>query len=151
MTKHNHINYHWPIGGLDAPEDEFSCEDGFLFRDSGGGGGLHLLCHCNGVRGYPWDDHGRHAYSANGIDWRWSKERTFLPSFTHPDGSNTSHISRQRPQILFGPGMVPTHLITGISVSSTNRPQPWQEGCAQLCSVSKPCDLTCTSMQRVLP
>ena len=81
-----------------------------------------MLCHCNGVYGYPWDDHGRHAFSSDGIVWQWSKERTFPPALMHPDGTNTSHISRQRPQLVFDSGMVPTHLITGIAVASTNRP-----------------------------
>ena len=87
---------------------------------------------------------------ALGINWQWSKERTFLPEFLHPDGTNTTHISRQRPQLIFGRGMVPTHLITGISVASTNRPNPWQTDCGELDAISKPCDLTCTSMQTVL-
>lgn len=47
-----------------SPDDEFSCEDGFLFH--GQRGGIHLLCHCNGIGGYPWDDHGRHAFSRDG-------------------------------------------------------------------------------------
>jgi hypothetical protein len=150
------------------PGDEpGGCEDGFLFlgqrgkgrRDEDGDGdgdgdgdvGVHLLCHCNGVQGYPWDDHGRHAFSVDGIEWEWSQARTFTPTFTHPDGTNTSHISRQRPQIVFGrEGNVPTHLITGISVSSTNRPYPWQAGCSQLVSVAEGCDLTSTSIQPVL-
>jgi|EP01047_Picozoa_sp_COSAG01_P056026 hypothetical protein len=46
--------------------------------------------------------------------------------------------------------MVPTHLITGIAVASTNRPYPWQNNCGELDAVSKPCDLTCTSMQTIL-
>ena len=62
------------------------------------------------------------SHAGLGVDWAWSKERTFLPSFKHPDGTNTTHISRQRPQLVFGPGAVPTHLITGIAVASTNRP-----------------------------
>ena len=133
-----------------VPDDEYSCEDGFLFRD--GRDGLHLLCHCNGEYGYPWDDHGRHAFSENGVDWRWSAGRAFLPTFVHPDGTNTTHVSRQRPQLVFGPNQSgPTHLITGISVASTNRPYLWQSGCGELDAVSKPCDLTCTSMQPVLP
>lgn len=135
---------------IPTPEDEYSCEDGFLFH--GQRGGLHLLCHCNGVKGYPWDDHGRVAFSSDGgATWQWSKERTFPPALTHPDGTNTSHISRQRPQLVFGPGMVPTHLITGIAVASTNRPYSWQAGCSELDAVSKPCDLTCTAMQPILP
>jgi hypothetical protein len=135
-----------------SPADEYSCEDGFLFRGQRGGG-VHLLCHCNGVLGYPWDDHGRHAFSADGIEWHWSKERTFPPAFIHPDGTNTTHISRQRPQLVFGVGGVPTQLITGIAVASTNRPYAWQSGCRPngLDAVSRPCDLTATSMQAVLP
>lgn len=133
---------------IQTPEDETECEDGFLFL--GQRGGIHLLCHCNGVQGYPWDDHGRHAYSEDGITWSWSAERTFTTAFLHPDGTNTSHISRQRPQLVFGPNRVPTQLITGISVASTNRPYPWQAGCQELDAVSKPCDLTCTSMQQIL-
>ena len=135
-----------------TPDDEYSCEDGFLFRgQQGEAGGIHLLCHCNGVKGYPWFDHGRHAYSLDGRQWHWSKERTFLPTFAHPDGSNTTHISRQRPQLVFGAGWVPTQLITGIAVASTNRPYAWQDNCNELDAVSKPCDLTCTSMQAILP
>ena len=150
---------------ITTPPDETECEDGFLFGDEDSG--IHLLCHCNGVRGYPWDDHGRHAYSKNGIDWMWSEERTFKPTFMHTDGTNTSHISRQRPQLVFAPkrsgneatsassnsgSIVPTQLITGISVSSTNHPFPWQQSCGtELCSISRPCDLTATSMQAVLP
>ena len=133
---------------IQTPEDETECEDGFLFL--GQRGGIHLLCHCNGVHGYPWDDHGRHAYSEDGITWSWSAERTFTTAFLHPDGTNTSHISRQRPQLVFGPNRVPTQLVTGISVASTNQPYPWQAGCHELDAVSKPCDLTCTSMQQVL-
>ena len=134
---------------INSPEDEFSCEDGFLFH--GQRGGIHLLCHCNGVKGYPWDDHGRVAFSRDGITWRWSKERTFPPALTHPDKTNTSHISRQRPQLVFGPGNVPTQLITGVAAASTNRPYPWQAGCSELDAVSKPCDLTYTAMQPILP
>lgn len=137
---------------IPTPTDEFSCEDGFLFH--GQRGGIHLLCHCNGVEGYPWDDHGRHAFSPDGINWRWSQERTFPPALTHPDGTNTSHISRQRPQLVFGlAGQVPTHLVTGIAVASTNRPYAWQATCpnGELDAVSKPCDLTCTSLQPILP
>eukprot|EP01079_Euglenida_sp_SAG-EU17-18_P003709 gene3709-690_t len=131
------------------PEGEYSCEDGFLFH---GPRGVHLLCHCNGVYGYPWDDHGRHAFSADGLTWKWSDGRTFLPVFMHPDGTNTTHIARQRPQLVFAPdGTTPTHLITGISVSSTNRPYPWQEPCPQLSSVTLGCDLTNTAMQSILP
>jgi hypothetical protein len=152
------------VGGLalnatniPIPADEFSCEDGFLFHgQQRGGGGIHLLCHCNGVFGYPWDDHGRHAFSADGgVTWRWSKGRAFPPAFIHSDGSNTTHISRQRPQLVFGALVdgVPTQLITGIAVASTNRPFAWQSDCAPngLDAVSKPCDLTATYMQPVLP
>ena len=133
---------------INSPSDEYSCEDGFLFH--GQRGGIHLLCHCNGVYGYPWcvcaracvcvcvcgtapspshflnktlvplwlrDDHGRVAFSRDGITWRWSvvatplndsiflptlilhlsrwsKERTFPPALTHPDG--TVYIQRCR-------------------------------------------------------
>lgn len=145
---------HWggpyrEVTDVPPPEDEFSCEDGFLFL--GKHGGVHLLCHCNGVQGYPWDDHGRHAYSADGIEWRWSTERTFPPALTHPDGTNTSHISRQRPQLVFGADGAPTHLVSGIAVASTNRPLPWQQGCKSLDAVAKPCDLSATVIQSVLP
>lgn len=131
-----------------APKDEYSCEDGFLFLDRRGG--IHLICHCNGMFGYPWDDHGRHAFSLDGVTWRWSRGRTFTPTFTHPDGTNTSHVSRQRPQLVFGPDQTPSHLITGLAVASTNRPLPWQAGCGELDAVSKPCDLTCTSIQAIV-
>ena len=147
---------------IQVPDDEFSCEHGFLFRDARNGmsHGIHLLCHCNGVQGYPWDDHGRHAVSENGADWRWSAGRAFLPAFDHPDGTNTTHVSRQRHQ--HQPPAAPAGLRAQHAVGSDapghrdrgglhNRPYPWQSGCGELDAVSKPCDLTCTSMQPVLP
>ena len=96
----------------------------------------------------------------NGIDWMWSEERTFKPTFMHTDGTNTSHISRQRPQLVFAPkrsgnettsaassnsgSIVPTQLITGISVSSTNHPFPWQQSCGtELCSISNAMRFDC--------
>ena len=50
------------------------------------------------------------------------------------------------PQLIFA---VPTHLVTGIAVGSTNRPYAWQSVCSGVDAVSKPCDLTCTSMESV--
>lgn len=57
---------------------------------------------------------GRHAFSLNGISWRYAGEDAWTRNVTFTDGSSIESNTRARPHVILGPAGQPSHLTNGL-------------------------------------
>ena len=101
-------------------------EDPFVWIDEETGF-YHIVSHCqstDNVCGQPFQDTGHscgaHLFSRDGVQYSVSPEPTYTGSIPLVNGTMGKLLTRQRPQIIFGPDGSPTHLFNGASFQGNN-------------------------------
>eukprot|EP01062_Namystynia_karyoxenos_P021972 TRINITY_DN183_c1_g1_i1.p1 TRINITY_DN183_c1_g1~~TRINITY_DN183_c1_g1_i1.p1 ORF type:complete len:423 (+),score=140.41 TRINITY_DN183_c1_g1_i1:65-1270(+) len=109
-------------GGKGSPDAEYlRNEDPYLYFDRSGN--FHLLVHRYDYRdGYPPNPNqtepvlvSGHAFSADGVDWRFSDTQPYNNWVDYTDGTRQYFATWERPHLVFNEGGEPTHLVNGVS------------------------------------
>jgi len=93
-------------------------EDPFLFMDPNNN--WHFITHrYNTSQGYP-DRYGEilvsgHAFSENGIDWKFSSEQPYPNYRVYGDNTRKYFATVERPKLVFNKGGWPAYLVNGVS------------------------------------
>ena len=123
--------------------------DPFLWRDEQGW--FHAVFHCRNWNAGPLGDAGGHAFSADGVHWELAPEPAWGLGVQHTDGTNTTFVHRERPQLFIDPDTrAPTALFNGVSLANANQPFPWQRSCPRYPShIEVGCDQSMAFVQRI--